>query len=127
MAQIFVENVFSQHVDWKKLLQTDDNYKNILQVIIQKRFKTTPTYKEISEYDDELGYHMGVYICLGQESHDLSHSDSILWEEFKSFDSVEEYLNENGSVYVFLSESKHKIKKKAEQNACSIAIDKINK
>ena len=125
MAQIFVENVFSQHIEWKKLLQTDDNYKNILQVIIQKDLKTANI--QISEYDDELGYHMGVYICLGQESHDLSHSDSILWEEFKSFDSIEEYLNENGSVYVFLSESKHKIKKKAEQNACSIAIDKINK
>ena len=33
IAQIFVETIFDKHVDWIKLLQTDDNYKNILQVI----------------------------------------------------------------------------------------------
>ena len=39
MAQIFVENIFEQHVDFVKLVETDDNYKNILQVKIQKEFK----------------------------------------------------------------------------------------
>ena len=61
MAQIFVERVFEEHVNWIEMLQTDDNYKNILQVKIQKIFKTTPIYKEISEESDE-GYHMGVYL-----------------------------------------------------------------
>ena len=42
MAQIFVESIFEKHVDWVKLLQDDDNYKNILQVKIQKEFKDTP-------------------------------------------------------------------------------------
>ena len=36
MAQVFVENVFEKHVDWMKLISTDDNFKNILQVKIQK-------------------------------------------------------------------------------------------
>ena len=27
MAQIFVERVFEEHVNWMEILQTDDNYK----------------------------------------------------------------------------------------------------
>jgi dsRNA-specific ribonuclease len=55
MAQKFVEHIFAKHVNWKDLLENDDNYKNILQVLIQKQFKTTPVYKEISSYDENLG------------------------------------------------------------------------
>ena len=69
IAQIFVESIFEQHVNWTDLLQNDDNYKNILQVLIQKEFKTTPVYVEISPHDDDEGYHMGVYLCLGQDAH----------------------------------------------------------
>ena len=127
MAQKFVEHVFSKHVDWKKLLETDDNYKNILQVLIQKKFKVTPVYKEISAYDEDKGYHMGVYICLGQASHSLIHTDSTPWEQYKSFDNIEKYFHGTSSMYVFLGECSHKIKKKAEQTACQIAIQKINK
>ena len=42
IAQTFVENIFDKHVDWMSLLQKDDNYKNILQVKLQKAFKVTP-------------------------------------------------------------------------------------
>jgi dsRNA-specific ribonuclease len=38
MVQIFVETVFEKHVDWISLIQNDDNFKNILQVRIQKEF-----------------------------------------------------------------------------------------
>ena len=55
IAQIFVENILEKHVDWMNLIQNDDNYKNILQVKVQKAFKTTPTYLIISE-DEEEGY-----------------------------------------------------------------------
>ena len=65
MAQIFVEAIFEKHVDWIKLIETDDNFKNQLQVRIQKEFKTTPDYLEIS-HDADIGYKMGVYLCLGQ-------------------------------------------------------------
>jgi dsRNA-specific ribonuclease len=125
MAQKFVEHIFAKHVNWKDLLENDDNYKNILQVLIQKQFKTTPVYKEISSYDENLGYHMGVYICLGQKSHSLNHRDSVSWEKFGSFKNIETKVDDVGMLYVFLSESKHKIKKKAEQRACQIAIQKI--
>jgi dsRNA-specific ribonuclease len=125
MAQKFVEHIFAKHVNWKDLLENDDNYKNILQVLIQKQFKTTPVYKEISSYDENLGYHMGVYICLGQKSHSLNHNDSVPWEKFGSFKNIETKVDDVGMLYVFLSESKHKIKKKAEQRACQIAIQKI--
>jgi dsRNA-specific ribonuclease len=36
IAQIFIENVFERHIDWTNLIKNDDNYKNILQVKIQK-------------------------------------------------------------------------------------------
>lgn len=35
IAQIFIENIFEQHIDWVNLIKNDDNYKNILQVKIQ--------------------------------------------------------------------------------------------
>ena len=47
IAQIFIESVFEQHIDWTNLIKNDDNYKNILQVKIQKEFKTTPDYIEL--------------------------------------------------------------------------------
>jgi len=127
IAQIFVESIFEQHVNWTDLLQNDDNYKNILQVLIQKEFKITPVYVEISPHDDDEGYHMGVYLCLGQDAHGLSHSQSVPFSKFKSFDNIQEYLEEHEKIYVFLGESKHKIKKKAEQAACKMGIDQINK
>jgi ribonuclease-3 len=59
MAQKFVENIFEKHIDWIALIQNDDNYKNILQVKIQKEFKVTPHYLE-QEHDMDDGYKMGV-------------------------------------------------------------------
>jgi UDP-N-acetylmuramoylalanine-D-glutamate ligase len=70
---------------------------------------------------------MGVYLCLGQDSHNLTHAQSVPFSKFKSFDKIQEYVEENARVYVFLGESKHKIKKKAEQAACKIGVDQINK
>lgn len=125
MAQIFVESVFEQHVDWMKLIKTDDNYKNILQVIIQKEFKTTPDYLEIN-HDIENGYHMGVYLCLGQSIHQMQAKDAVPYSKFGSFEKIQEYLLENDNVFIFLSDGQHKIKKKAEQIACEIAIDLLN-
>ena len=77
MAQIFVESIFEQHVNWMELLQNDDNYKNILQVKIQKEFKTTPVYMEITEENSDEGYHMGVFLLLGQDSYGLDPNESF--------------------------------------------------
>ena len=117
LAQIFVENIFEKHIDWMKLIQDDDNYKNILQVKIQKEFKTTPHYIEI-EHDLETGYRMGVYLCLGQAIHETCKENAINYTIFNSFNAIQEYIEKNEKILVFLGEGQHKIKRKAEQMAC---------
>ena len=124
MAQIFIENIFEKHVDWTKLISTDDNYKNQLQVIIQKEFKITPDYIEIN-HDVENGYEMGVYICLGQTIHNTDINTAKAFEEFNSLEAIQEYLRVNSKLLIFLAKGLHKIKKKAEQFACDEAIKKI--
>ena len=133
IAQIFVESIFEKHVNWMELIQHDDNYKNILQVMLQKAFQVTPVYREISEWDEEEGYHMGVYLCLNVKSHEFEPSDSnILKIEFfknitKPLDNIKQLMldSPDKKMIIFLSEDKHKIKKKAEQSACKMAIDKL--
>ena len=124
MAQKFVENIFESHVDWTELIKNDYNYKNKLQVLIQKEFKTTPEYVEL-EHDIENGYEMGVYLCLGQEIHEFDMKESKDFTFFGSFDAIQNYLKENDKVLVFFGKAKHKIKKKAEQVACEEIIKKI--
>ena len=121
MAQKFIENIFEKHIDWVALIQNDDNYKNILQVKVQKEFKVTPHYLEI-EYDLELGYKMGVYLCLGQPIHAVKHSDAIDISFFKNFVSVQEFVTEHSKAFIFMGEGQHKIKRKAEQIACNKAL-----
>ena len=113
MAQKFVENIFEKHIDWVALIQNDDNYKNILQVKIQKEFKVTPHYVEI-EHDPDNGFKMGVYLCLGQHIYNLKHSQSKHISEFKTFKSIQEHILTNEKVFIYMGEGQHKIKRKAE-------------
>ena len=124
MCQKFIERVFEEYVDWNKLINNDDNYKNRLQVIIQKEFKTTPEYVELEINDD--GYTMGIYICLGEKIYNMNIDKAIDFNELGNFVKIHELLEKNSSILVFLSKSTHKIKKKAEQNACELAIGLIN-
>jgi len=126
MVQIFVERVFEKHVDWINLIQNDDNYKNILQVRIQKQFKVTPHYMEVEEHDIDKGYHMGVYLCLGQPIFGLKHRNSTPSTMFKNYEEIHQYMSINGKIFLFLGEGIHKIKKKAEQIACDSAIQRLN-
>lgn len=122
MAQKFIENVFEKHIDWIALIQNDDNYKNILQVKIQKEFKVTPHYLEM-EHDPETGYKMGVFLCLGQPIHSVTHSDAVHINTLNNFKTVQDYLAQNdGKIFLFLGEGQHKIKRKAEQIACNQAL-----
>lgn len=125
IAQIFVENIFEKHIDWTALIQNDDNYKNILQVKIQKEFKVTPHYIEV-EQDLELGYKMGVYLCIGQPIHSVHYSQALNINELKTFQNINEYIEEHNKIFVLLGEGQHKIKRKAEQIACNDALNKIN-
>jgi dsRNA-specific ribonuclease len=144
IVQIFIENVFEKHINWLELVNNNDNYKNQLQVQLQQAFKVTPIYKEINVWNEEEGYHMGVYLALNHKSHQFIHGDNIVMrlDEFLIMNKIEKkdntiierlkkYYNsliENElepSFVIFLSESKHKIKKKAEQAACKMAYETI--
>jgi dsRNA-specific ribonuclease len=130
MAQKFIETVFEKHIDWVALIKNDDNYKNILQVKIQKEFKVTPHYLQIS-HDPEEGYKMGVYLCLGQPIHSVNIENAININTFtklqNSFKAVQDYVAEHdGKIFLFLGEGQHKIKRKAEQIACNEALTFLN-
>ena len=138
IAQIFVENIFEKHVDWMDLIQNDENYKNILQVMLQKAFQVTPVYKEVSEWDEEEGYHMGVYLCLGKKEHEFEPNSPFI-KNVKDYKNNEMTALEilktmwvhnddkwDDGLVIFLSSSKHKIKKKAEQAACKFSIEKLS-
>ena len=94
MVQIFVERIFEKHVDWIELIQNDDNFKNILQVKIQKEFKVTPHYIEIDQHDPDIGYHMGVFLCLGQQIHNVTTSNSTSIQTFTSFVEIHQQMSE---------------------------------
>ena len=138
IAQIFVENIFEKHVNWMDLIQNDENYKNILQVMLQKAFQVTPVYKEVDEWDEDEGYHMGVYLCLGKKEHefepkspfiknvnDYKNIEMTALEVLKTMWAHNDEKWDDGLV-IFLSSSKHKIKKKAEQAACKDSISKLS-
>lgn len=117
IVQTFIENIFEKHIDWTELISSNDNYKNNLQVIIQKHFKTTPTYKEIS-VDEDNGYTMGVYLCINSNNF----KNSI---KFKSLNQINSLIQQNKNFVIYFSEWSHKIKKKAEQEASKLAIEMI--
>ena len=126
MAQKFIESVLEKHIDWVALIKNDDNYKNILQVKIQKEFKVTPNYKQIV-FDSEEGYKMGVYLCLGQSIHNVNIEDAVHINTLNSFKAVQDYIAENnGKIFLFLGKGQHKIKRKAEQIACNEALIFLN-
>ena len=125
LVQIFIENVFEKHVDWISLIKNDDNFKNILQVKIQKEFKITPYYMETEDHSIDEGYHMGVYLCLGQPCHSVDKRSAISVKNFNNYLDIHQYMSEHGKILVFLGEGKHKIKKKAEQIACEVAIQNL--
>ena len=127
IAQTFVENIFEKHVDWTALIKINDNYKNRLQVVLQKTFKVTPIYMEIGDWDEDEGYHMGVFLCVGQHPHGLTKADSISLKDLGNCleDIVIYMANDHEKIWLFLGDSKHKIKKKAEQAACKIAYESL--
>ena len=103
IAQIFVESIFDNHVNWTELIQNDDNYKNILQVMLQKAFQVTPIYREVSGWDENEGYHMGVYLGINVKAHEFEPSDSnilkieIFSNNNKPLDNVTQLLADNPS------------------------------
>lgn len=125
MTQVFIESVFERHVDWDYLIRHDDNYKNILQVIVQKAFKTTPDYMEIDAQTYGAGYSMGVYLCLGQPLHSVRAADALPLSRFGCAQDVHAHMAAHGRVLILLGKATHKMKKCAEQSACQTALSHI--
>lgn len=161
MAEIFIKNILERYVNWTELIEEDNNYKNILQVKIQKEFKVTPTYMIIHE--DEDIYHMGVYLVINMNATTLNPKDAKPLEEVvnvikqieKFKEDIKIYENDNSHhddensdvsddnsdqeqmslmnymrqihCFIYLGEGENKIKKKAEQSACHIALQNISK
>tara|TARA_Y100000591_G_scaffold46852_1_gene35238 strand:- start:10819 stop:11880 length:1062 start_codon:yes stop_codon:yes gene_type:complete len=125
MAQKFIENIFEELVDWDRLINNDDNFKNRLQVIIQKEFKITPDYVELE--NNENGYVMGLYISLGDKIYNMDINKAVKFENLGSFSKVHEEFEKRDKLLVFLTKQHHKIKKKAEQLACDEVIKLLNK
>lgn len=147
--QTFIKQVFERHVDWVALIQSDNNFKNILQVILQKEFKVTPQYLEMSKHDREEGYKMGVYLCL-TNTKSLSISNVNVYNnnntnheyvrdirtilagsevnprDFNSFKDIHDYYEIHHKIFLLLGEGQHTTKKEAEQIACEKAIQYIN-
>lgn len=125
IAQIFVESVFEKHINWTNLLQNNENYKRPLQELLQSEFKVTPYPMEITTYTVEKGYHMGIYLCMGQPTHGTTHNQTISYTTFSSFQEIHQYMAVNHKIFVFLGEGYHKIKQTSEQMACKQAIDHL--
>jgi dsRNA-specific ribonuclease len=123
IAQIFVENIFEKHVNWIELINTDDNYKKLLQVKIQKEFKVTPKYLVIDE--DEDIYKMGVYLAINVPIQDI-HCENAEFVNVIDFNNIHKKIENENKVLLLLGSSSHKIKKKAEQLACEEALRKMN-
>ncbi len=76
---------------------------------------------------------MGVYLGINIKSHEFEPQDeNILKIEYfvnnnKPLDNIKNLLidDEEKKMVIFLADDKHKIKKKAEQSACKMAIDKL--
>lgn len=124
MAQVFVENILENHINWTELIKNDDNYKNILQVKIQKEFKTTPIYKEINK-NEEQGYTMGVYLYLGDDPEHIFSKTAIDFTQLGNFEEIHKCVETSGECYVYFSRGVHKIKKKAEQMSCFNALQML--
>lgn len=119
MCQTFMENIYNKLVNWTSILETNDNYKIQFQVRIQKVLKVTPQYYIMNQEREQLdAYCMGVYVCsenkiLDKESIELS----IPYTEIMNLSSID--LTD---TVIYFSQASHKIKKKAEQLACKIAL-----
>ena len=125
VAQLFVEAVFDRHIDWTKITKQSDNFKRPLQELLQSEFKTTPYIMEIESFNQENGYHMGVYLCLGQQTHGVHHSETMPRNKIRSFAQIHQHMAYYQKIFLFLGEGSNKVKQSAEQMACKDAIEYV--
>lgn len=125
MAQIFLENIFEQHINWMELITNDNNYKKLFQTQIQHHFKLTPQYLKLDS-NDEIGYTIGVYLVIGYEKHELEklYTNALDNRIFNSFNEIKTYCsNNNDKIIIKYGQGSNKTKKKADQVAGEIAFN----
>lgn len=123
-CQRFLVSIFEHHVNWAELLLNDYNFKNILQVRLQREFKHTPEYVELSH--SSSGYKMGVFLCIGQPMHAAPLAEATpISDANASFKYIHDYVKRHKKGLFFLASGIDKIKKKSEQLACENALMKF--
>lgn len=120
MASVFLTGVFNNIVNWTVILHSIDNYKNILQLMVQRKWKTRPMYITLQS---EPIFEIGVFLRLGANDKILDPANATPFEEFGTVDNLSQYYANTGYAFVRLGKASHSVKKKAEQNACRITID----
>ena len=120
MAAVFLTGVFNTIVNWNAILHSIDNYKNILQLMVQKRWKTLPMYITLRS---DPSFEIGVFVRLGANDQILDPANATPFEEFGSVDGVDRHYARVGYAFVRLGSATHSVKKKAEQIACKLTID----
>jgi hypothetical protein len=65
---------------------------------------------------------MGVYLCLGQQFYEADYHNAYKYSDLKSFSSIYSIVQNESKIVVFFAQGTHKIKKKAEQIACELAL-----
>jgi len=70
IAQIFLVRVFETPglVPWNRIIETNENYKNQLQVMIQKEFKTVPHYVELTQTQEKTETDEGMQQATQQQA-----------------------------------------------------------
>jgi ribonuclease-3 len=131
----FIEAVFEKYINWNDILNENNNYKNIFQVMIQREFKVTPDYILLNgEYDEQTGitkpqneYHTCVIVCCGNKSiHEQGFDINKIpiFNKVKcGFDYMKTMLEQHGGFIIRFGDSMHSTKKKAEQEACRLSIE----
>ena len=93
--------------------------------MIQKEFKVTPTYIQAG-CDEETGFHMVVTLYIGDEWTEIRNEDAVPFGHYGGYGPIHDDIASGRRVLVRLGESSHKIKKKAEQEACRLAIQLLS-
>jgi dsRNA-specific ribonuclease len=136
MSMKFIEAVYETHVDWSRLIHLDENYKNILQTMIQKEFKQVPEYITMRPYSaSQGGFNIGVYLRIDSRVNDArlkqvsskSHRATISLQQFNNFRDIHEYAAEHKEVFIELAIGSHRHKTSAEQSAAMTALQLLNK
>jgi dsRNA-specific ribonuclease len=113
----YVVSLIENRIDWQKLMTENDNHKNTLQILVQKEFKTTPTYVDLGAPEGE-GYRMAVQLVLGENPP----AEAVPFARVKTIEKIHALSGMLGGCRVTLGVARHAFKKKAEQQASLNAL-----